>query len=860
MKIVAALGVALLLAAAAAIDQTQADEAQEQPAAGGSVDIDLAAAPSWVKPIESSGDLASGMENTGVVYLLIDRQENLDRNAFYYHEVRKITSENGLQNGASISVSFDPTFETLTVHSIQLIRDGVVFNRLDRSAIRLSAREKDPLRLTYDASLTANMALDDVRAGDLVEYAYTREGVNPLRRGKYGTTYSMQWDVPIARIFLRLIYAPGRKISFQAENGALQPTVTTAHGMTELLYDARNVPGRVMDDDTPNGYAPGQRLEITEFQDWAAVVQWATPLFDLKGSRSPEFQAEIEKLKAINDPEQRVVVALQFVQNEIRDVSFASWVGNRLPTVPDEVMRRRAADDKEKALLLVALLRGSGIDAAPALVSDSFRAGIRQRLPSPELFDHVIVNLRLGQASHWIDPWRSTQRGPLAQIYVARYGYALVLRPRITDLTAFTAPRASWPVKKIVETYRVPAPGHAGELDVISDYRGLAADQIRASFQESTREEMQKRYLRYYSRTFPEAKPRKLVWYEELPGEDGCRVSEFYEIPHIWQLSEQKDYYFLALKPGDISSALGSEIGPQRVDPLQLSYPNTVLEEMNIEMFETWQLEGKAKTTVTPFFRLQDEPSVTGSHIQFNYSFEGLKDEVKASEFSNYNQAVNEAKDSVGYTLKYTTPEQLEKGRPASAFNWPVGAAGLCFVGSAAYFAIRYFRESKLSSPRPPPIEVPPALMGINGWLILLAIGQVIRPIIYFKSGRDLYTAMMNTNSWRLMTDPIESTFNPWWAPTLLVELFLNVGFLVFCLLLIALFFKKRAAWPRCFAVFLIASVLGVALDILLTRQIPAAVEPVATSIRQIAIVTLAAVIWIPYVSLSQRVKATFRY
>ncbi len=858
MKIVPFLGAILFLATAAGAAEER--EKQAASSTSSSVDFEIAEPASWVKPVTVSGELEAGMENTGTVYLLVDRQDNLDRNAFYYHEVRKITSENGLQSGASFSVAFYPAFEKLTLHSLQVVRDGVASNRLERSSIRLSAQEKDPLRLSYDSSFRADVALDDVRVGDVIEYAYTREGGNPLRRGKSSATYSMQWDFPIARNFLRLIYAADRKINFQARNGALQPTVTTANGVTELLYDARNVPGRVQDEDTPNGYSPRQRLETSEFQDWAAVVQWAKPLFDNVETHSPEFQAEIERLKAINDPEQRVVAALQFVQTEIRDVSITSWVGDRALTAPDELMRRRAADDKEKALLLIALLRGSGIDATPALVSDVYREDIRPRLPSPQLFDHVIVQVRLGNAIHWVDPWRSSQRGPLSQIYVARYGYALVLRPETTDLTPFTAPRTSWPVKKIVETYRVPAPGYAGELDVVSDYHGLAADQVRAAFRENTRAEMQQRYLRYYAGMFPEAKPRRLVWYEELPGVNACRVTESYEIPQIWRLSEEKDSYLLDIKPGDISSAIGSAITPPRVDPLRLSYPNSVSEEMNIEMFEPWQLEIQDKTSTTPFFTLRDKASLDGSHVQFNYDFEGLKDRVEPGEIGNYNKAVEEAKNSLGYTLKYRTAEQLEKAKPRTTFNWAVGAAGLCFLGSASYFAVRYFRASRLATPRPPPLDTSAELVGLGGWLILLALGQLVRPITYLKSGRDLFNATMDTHSWRLMTDPIEATYNPWWAPTLLVELFLTIGFLVFCFLLIALFFGKRAAWPRCFAVFLVMSVLGVTLDIVLSHQIPAAAEPIAASIRSIATVAIAAAIWIPYVTLSKRVKATFRY
>lgn len=815
--------------------------------------------PSWVQPVVASNEIEPG-ENSGTAYLLIDRQENIERRAFYYHEVRKITSANGLQNGTSIYASFNSSFEKLVWHSIRVIRDAKTSNRLDVSKIKVVPFETNPDRLTYNVSYSTQISLDDVRVGDIIEFAWTTEGANPLSRGKYFGTYSLQGTHPIMRNALRLVYPANRKLALRPVNGATPPTLNTVNGVTELLYEEKNVPGRKIEDDVPDDFSPRRQLQLTEFHDWAEVVRWTMPLFEIDVARSPEFNAETDKLRAISDPEQRVVTALQFVQDEIRYVGARRWVGTQPLTSPDVILRRRLANDQDKALLLLMLLRQTGIDAAPALVSESYRSGVREQLPSPQIFDHVIVQVRLGPATHWIDPSRGPQRGPLSQIYVARYDYALVLRPDATDLTTFHPPQESLPVRKVVENIRVPAPENDGELEVISECRGLTADRIRSWFRETSREEIQKQYLQYYERSFPDAKVQKLVWYEELPGENACIVTESYTIPKIWQLSDEKDRYTLHVQPDDVYSAIGPTTSLKRDDPLKLDYPNTVFEEINVEMFEDWPFNGKGENVTNDFFRLRDEPNASGSHIQLNYSYEALKDRVEVNELQRFNDAVSKAKDNLGYSLTYRTPEQLAQNKSRAGFNWAIAAAALSFFGTATFLAYRYFRDSTLASPVPPPIDAPARLTGIGGWLILLAIGQVLRPISYIKTGFDLYPTMMDTNSWASLTDPIVSTYHAWWAPTLLFELLFDIVALVFCALLIALFFAKRAAWPRCFAVFLILSIVGTALDSYLVDRIPAAGEPLMTSIRDIGAAVLAAAIWIPYVYQSKRVKATFRY
>jgi Protein of unknown function (DUF2569). len=824
------------------------------------ISFEIAPVPSWVKPIEPPGNIETGSDGPGIVYLLADRQDNLDRSAFYYREVRKIVSEKGIQSGASISIRFNPSFEKLIFHSIKVTRNGRVSDRLDRSHIQQIPGEEDPDLLFYDPSLIAKTILEDVRVGDVVELAVTVEGTNPLHLGKYSQIYLVQWEALIVHNVLRLIYSADRELTVNSENGARKPTFRTANGVTEVWYEDHNVPGRTIEEDAPDGYEPRQFLDVSEFQTWAEVAQWAMPLFEFEPGRSIEFKTEIDKLRRIIDPEQRVVAALQFVQHELRHVKLGEHLGARRLTPPDEVLRRGFADKTDKALLLIALLRASDIVAAPAVVNWTYRGMIRRLLPSAFVLDGAIVHVRLGQRECWLDTAAADQHGPLPQLYVPRLGYALVLRPGTTELTPFGPPPESFPVKKIIENYRVPPPDKIPELEVISEYHGLAADRTRAFFRENTREEIQKRYLEYYNRTFPDAKTQKAPWYEEIPGENACRVTESYIVPGLWQLNDEKSRYNLYVQPLEMYSALGSNVSPQRRDPFKLEYPNTVIEEVNVEMFEDWPLNVEGTSINNEFFRLRDEPSGNGSTLQFRYSYETLKDRVDVADIEKFNEAISKAKDTLGYSFRYQTPEQIKNSKSLTTFNWAIAAFAFCFFATAGFLAYGYFRHSKLPQQLPPPVDAPAGLNGIGGWLILLAIGQVLLPLRFVKPIWDVVSLTTNTSFLRSLTDPIESGYNAWWAPVLLFELFFNVGAFLFAVLLIALFFTKKAAWRRAFALFLIFFLLGAVLDTVFVDRIPSAAEPVLTSVATLAPGVLAAAVWIPYVSFSKRVKATFRY
>jgi transglutaminase-like putative cysteine protease len=833
--------------------------AEPQASPPASVSFEIAAAPSWVKTISlEPAKLEKGEDDHGgTSYLLLDRQENVGLSTFFYHEARQITSDNGVQNGASITVSFDPSYQKLVFHSIQLWRGGTMANRLDRSQIKLFQREKDMESFLYDGAYTAQCELEDVRVGDVIEFAYSILGDNPVKKGRYSNLFYLDWSSPVRRVVTRIVYPTARKLNFLNKNRQVKPVVTTRNEMTEWFCDEKNVPGRRTDPDVPVDYDPHARVQVTEYSSWRELVEWALPLYETEASLSPDLQAEIAKLREIPKAEERILAALRFVQEQVRYLGIESGIGSHRPTAPGEVLRRRFGDCKEKALLLTTLLRQIGIEAAPALVSSSLRGSVSERLPAPGDFDHVIVQVTNGTATHWLDATRASQRGPLSQIYVGDFRWALVLRPGTTELTAYAPPRDSLPRKDFTENYRIPAPGGTGELDVVSEFHGLAAEKTRAFFRESSREKVEKLYLQYYARRFPRIRVRQSFGYEEMPDENGCRIKEFYSIPEIWTASDEESYE-LGLYPAEVENAMGSPASSQRDDPLALNHPVNVTQKINARMFDDWSVKTKDQVETNAFYRYAEKATIRGSRLQFTFSYATLADRVPTADLRAYNTTLFKIKDTLGYRLTYRPPGALwTKGNFLTQINWPIAALFVFAVTIAMVLAALYVYKSELPAPR---VRQPPSPEGIRGWLILLAIHQVLEPIGFISVLALLFPTVFYTGAWGLLTHSGHPGFHPYWAPALLFELFYHALCLIFSLLLLVLFFLKRAVWPRCYAAFFVMLFLGVCLTIFLAQQIPAAQGTLGHNMRGLVQVVVAGAIWIPYCFVSKRVKATFRY
>ena len=158
-----------------------------------------------------------------------------------------------------------------------------------------------------------------------------------------------------------------------------------------------------------------------------------------------------------------------------------------------------------------------------------------------------------------------------------------------------------------------------------------------------------------------------------------------------------------------------------------------------------------------------------------------------------------------------------------------------------------------------PEENLEPEPEGLGGWLILVAIGLIMSPLLLVTVlWRDLLPIFVEGH-WPLLTRPYSDAYHPLWAPLLVFEVLANLALVGFSLVCLFLFFRRSARFPTVVIAYYVANLGVVATDFFLATLIPAAAAMDDTeSVKQLVRSIATCAIWIPYMRHSRRVLNTF--
>ena len=645
----------------------------------------VAPTPEWVQSVPTQAtSTAPALEAPGGTdYQLSDLQVRVDEVwSEYFRSVSRPTNPSGVSDSSNISIDFDPELDRLILHSVTLRRGAETLDELHQGRIEVLQRESKLESGILDGSLTFHLVMSDVRVGDTIDYSYTIEHRDPAWGNRFFARYMLQWSDPVRRLRIRIlsrshaplfVYYPPQKEPRKADDGTWQ----------SLEWDEENLSALKFEKDAPAWYEQYPAIQLSQFAAWKDVVDAALPLFTIPNPPDPALAELEQQIKSTTHSDaERVMRVIRFVQEEIRYTGLELGSGAFRPSPPQEVLRRRYGDCKDKTLLTVAMLRDLGIEAAPALVSTRWGNHLHDRLASPGNFNHAIVKARLGSKTYWLDVTGSAQGGDLQHVVQADLGDALVVSPGVTGPEAM--PREQPDGALVTADVEFDLRGgldKEGGLTVSTVYRGSEADSMRRKLRRESVTELGDTYLNYYKRRYPSIHAVEAPKVKDDLDSNQVTIDESYRVEYFFEPHDAAERHFY-LEAETINESLGALDTPVRTTPFELDSPIDSIERIRIRMPERFPGKDNDEVKIdSAQFHYDSRMSHSGNDTLLSYHYRTLTDTVPPEVLDEFLRKRAAAKDDTYYSFTRTKDEAAPSQAAADAAEQELQKAGRLLEG-----------------------------------------------------------------------------------------------------------------------------------------------------------------------------------
>ncbi|MEN1785618.1 MAG: DUF3857 domain-containing protein, partial [Bacteroidota bacterium] len=618
--------------------------------------IPKAVPPTWVNQLNIPADTTSS--DGAFRYLLLDFQDNLETEEYYVHYATQVFNAEGVQDFSDISTSYDPSYQSLTFHQVTIHRNGQAIDKLEEAVIKTLQRETSLERSLYDGSLTALINLSDVRKNDIIEYAYTVKGFNPINAGNYAARIYQQYSAPVNRIYSRVLCPNTVLLQRKALNNAPAPKITKGRKLTEYLWDSSGTDFLTYDSNVPFWLDFQEHTALSTFKDWAAVVQHFLPYYQLP-DQPLVLPGDI--VNPSEAKEARILKLIRFVQDEIRYLGFESGIGAYRPNAPAKVLAQRYGDCKDKSLLLCALLQQESVVAHPVLVSTNTRQRVGDYIASHNLFDHCIVHFEYDGQSFVVDPTIAHQGGDLKHMHTPAYNTGLLLKEGTKALTILPEPQLR-PEVSIVETITTDSIGGPAIFLIESIYKGAKADEIRNYFRSNAKEQMRNEFLNFYSGLYPSVRSTDQVRFTDNARftTNELKIEEYYTIEDFWNVDLDSTFYIAESQPMVLRSMIEYANSPSREMPYYLGEPVKFSQKTRISLPEYWNIADAHWHQEEPEFEYKRVLNTLGNTVEITHQYERKVRSIPGDGVARFIKMHDKIYDQLVYQLTYNKEMEQE--------------------------------------------------------------------------------------------------------------------------------------------------------------------------------------------------------
>jgi tetratricopeptide (TPR) repeat protein len=401
----------------------------------------------------------------------------------YAHRmIYRVDTSEAAKGWAEISAQWDPWYEKPSQLHARVLQSDGSFVELDQKTVT-DAPVKGEDTETFSSEHVRRAPLPGMAVGSIVEEQEITEEKIPYFAGGGLYRYGFGDNVPVARS--RMIVEVPLALPFKDmihNVPGLKVERSEADGKRKVVYEAVNLDAL---HDSDINLATNEPVRgIVEFSTGASWASIATVY--LATSEPQTVAADTDAILPKDLPAgrmERIRAIVKVLHKEVRYTGVEFGAARLTPMRPAEVIKRHYGDCKDKATLLVAMLRASGIPAKLALLDTGVGRDVDPGLPGISQFDHAIVYVPAtssGGDALWIDATAETFAvGSIP--YQDEGRNALVIDATTTSLLKTPAPKPEDSVLIETRTFKLAEYGPS-TVEEVSETHGWVDASYREDF------------------------------------------------------------------------------------------------------------------------------------------------------------------------------------------------------------------------------------------------------------------------------------------------------------------------------------------------------------------------------------------
>jgi tetratricopeptide (TPR) repeat protein len=460
------------------------------------------------KAMLAAAEKISAGESAAII-LLDEERHTFDANGRDVHEqhiVYRIVADAAIDAFGQINAPWAPWYqERPAIQARVITKDGTV-HQLDASALIESAAPEESLDIFSD-NRVIRAPLPGVAVGSVVEQLITYRSKESLYDRASSDIFFFGSFVPVHRARL-IVDAPSTLPVKFVNDAKIEAVKTEADGRQRYVFAAGPfAPKENAEWGLPFDVAPLPWIGVSTATNWQDLaVRYHQIVEKQLATASVEKEAR-EAIGNTKDRKEMVARALAWIQKRVRYAGVEVGESSVVPRPPQIVLANRYGDCKDKATLLVAMLRAVGVKAHVALLRAGETFDVPADLPGLGMFNHAIVVVE-GTPRIWVDPTDEFSRaGELPTMDQGRL--ALIASPETT--TIVTTPMSESAANRTVETRTFTLPEEGKSMVVeLTEASGADESTMRRHYVNADR----KRYresMESYARDYYAAKALKNV-------------------------------------------------------------------------------------------------------------------------------------------------------------------------------------------------------------------------------------------------------------------------------------------------------------------------------------------------------------